>query len=861
MTKPLVIVESPAKARTLKGLLGSEYNVEACVGHVRDLPGNASEIPATHKKKKWARIAVDVENDFKPLYVLTSRGREQVKKLKSYLKDASMLYLATDEDREGEAIAWHLMEVLKPSVPVQRLVFHEITARAIKESLSKTRDLNMDLVHAQETRRIVDRLYGYNVSPVLWKKVSPGLSAGRVQSVAVRLVVEKERARMAFRGSQWWTLSASFEAKDTSYDGNLVEVDGTRVVTAKDFDANTGALKKSISTPVQRYDGEQIEDLRASLQGAPSKVAKLQSRPFRERPPAPFTTSTLQQEANRKFRWPASRTMKSAQRLYENGWITYMRTDSTHLSPEAIASARTVIKNKYGVAPLPSEPRNYKTKAKGAQEAHEAIRPAGDVFRTAAECAKEMPDDARLYELIWKRTIASQMRDAEGIRVVLDTMITADSGTTALFRSVGKTYPTPGFRLVYVESSDESGDAESGERILPAVSEQESVTNKKVVGLRRETHPPARLTEASLVRDLEARGIGRPSTYASIIETIQNRKYVFRKGTTMIPTWTAFAVTQLLEKHFQKLVDYEFTARLEDGLDSIALGEKDRVKYLSAFYIGPEAAKSKTLGLTDLIDEAQKTVDSRAVCSIVIGESDGHPVVARVGRYGPYIEHNGSTGSIPPELPPDELKPDTALSIIKAKETEPAVLGQDPESGEDITLRKGRFGAFVQLGDNGKSSKRATLLKNMEPSQLTLEEALQLLSLPRELGEDKTGKMVIAMNGRYGPFIKAGDESRSIPETVSVLTITIEEAQVLLDSPVSKKRANQVLSVLGKDSENREIQIKNGRFGTYLTDGETNVTLAKQADPSSIDLETALGMIAEKRAKPSSKRKRKGRKS
>jgi len=537
-----------------------------------------------------------------------------------------------------------------------------------------------------------------------------------------------------------------------------------------------------------------------------------------------------------------------------------MRTDSTHLSPEAISSSRKVIQQTYGAAPLPASPRIYKTTAKGAQEAHEAIRPAGDAFRTVAECAREMPDDHRLYELIWKRTIASQMSDAEGVRVVLDTQIESTAGTKALFRSVGKTYPTPGFRLVYVESNDDTADADSGERILPGVKQGDGVSNKKVVSARRETHPPARLTEASLVRDLEARGIGRPSTYASIIETIQNRKYVFRKGTTMIPTWTAFAVTQLLEKHFEQLVDYEFTARLETGLDSIALGKKDRVKYLSSFYEGPEVKKDSSFGLTELIDEAQKTVDSRAVCSITIGEIDGHPVVARVGRYGPYIEHNGSTGSIPPDLPPDELKPDTALSIIKAKDTEPTVIGEDPESGDKITLRLGRFGAFVQLGDNGKPSNRETLLKGMEANQLTLEVALKLLSLPRDLGKDKLDNPIIAMNGRYGPFIKAGEESRSIPEGISVLDITVEQAQKLLDEPVTKKRSNQVLSVLGKDANGREIQIKSGRFGTYLTDGETNVTLRKQSDPASMDLETAAGLIADKRANPGTKTKRGARK-
>ncbi|MCB9743875.1 MAG: type I DNA topoisomerase [Alphaproteobacteria bacterium] len=857
MGKPLVIVESPAKARTIAKYLGSGYEVAASVGHVRDLPESAADIPKKYKGEKWARTAVDVEHGYAPLYVLTSRGREQVKELKRLLSDAPELYLATDEDREGEAIAWHLTEVLKPTVPTKRLVFHEITERAIKESLSNARELNLDLVHAQETRRIIDRLYGYNVSPVLWKKIRPRLSAGRVQSVAVRMVVERERARMRFVPSIWWDIDADFVSESGAYNARMVELDGKRLAAGRDFEPDSGALKDSSVGKVTVLDGVQAEALRAAIQGRAGAVTDVQRRPFTEKPAPPFTTSTLQQEANRKLRWSARRTMSAAQRLYENGWITYMRTDSVNLSPEALAATRGLIKRHYGNEYVPDKPRVYKTSTKGAQEAHEAIRPAGDQFKSIAEAKRELgSDEAKLYELIWKRTVACQMKNAEGMRVSVETLVESAAGAKALFRATGKTYTFVGFRRVYVEGADDpEAELADQDKLLPPLSKGDVSTAQSLSAQEHSTNPPARLTDATLVKELESEGIGRPSTYASIIETIQSRGYVFKKGTSLVPTWTAFAVTRLLEEHFTGLIDYRFTAQMEDGLDRIAMGSHEPVAYLDAFYKG----EGEGQGLTDLVGKAEDKADPREVCSIPIGEHRGHPLVARVGRYGPYLEHDGQTRSLPEDLPPDELDQAKAIDFIENQPEGPQVLGKDPETGLEVALHVGRFGPYVQLGEQEKGSKkkpkRSSLLKNMTVEDLDLDLALQLLSLPRELGETEEGEVVRAYNGRYGPYIKAGKESRSIPPTISLLEITLAQAKELLAQP-ARRRGSEPLAELGEDAEGRKIVVKSGRFGPYVTDGEVNATLPRGSEPGELTKEQALELLAKKHANPNTKKRK-----
>jgi len=844
--KPLVIVESPAKARTISKFLGSGFHVEASIGHVRDLPASADDIPKSHRGKPWARTAVDVQNDFKPLYVLTQRGREQIKKLKTMLRDASVLYLATDEDREGEAIAWHLTEALKPKVPIQRLVFHEITKSAITRSLQSARPIDMNLVEAQEARRIVDRLFGYNVSPVLWKKVKPRLSAGRVQSVAVRLVVERERERMRFVSSGWWDLTAGFKAAE-AFAGTLVEVDGTRLATGRDFEPTTGKLKTAKAIVL---DEAGAEALATALRGGTAKVLRVQRRPFREKPAAPFTTSKLQQEANRKFRWAAKRTMSVAQRLYENGWITYMRTDSTTLSPEALNAARTLIKSAYGAAFLPAKPRVYATKSKGAQEAHEAIRPAGESFKSVDDCARALgADEARLYGLIWNRTVASQMTDATGERVSVDTEANRQ-GRTGLFRTRGKTYDFQGFRAVYVRERNVRDE----ENELPKLADGQVVSVESVHTKGHTTSPPSRLNEASLVQRLEELGIGRPSTYASIIETIQSRGYVFKKGTALIPTFTAFATTRLLEDHFNSLVDYDFTATLESGLDQIAAGTGQRLALLHAFYGG----QGDRTGLLQLIAAAEKSADPRDICSIPIGTHDDGAVVARVGRYGPYLEHAGTTRSLPEDMPPDELTLAKAIEIIETVPDGPTALGQDPDNGDEITLHIGRFGPYVQRGEAvGKvKPKRESLLPGMEPDAVGLAMALQLLALPREVGKDADGNVIQAFNGRYGPYIKCNGESRSIPAEKGLLTLTEAEALALLATKPRRSRTPTVLKELGVEND-KKIQVKSGRWGPYVTDGETNATLKKGTDPETLTLEEASTLLAAKRAKgPAKKRTR-----
>jgi DNA topoisomerase-1 len=857
MGKPLVIVESPAKARTIGRYLGDQYEVQACIGHVRDLPESAAQIPAAMRGEPWARLGVNVDDNFKPLYVLTQRGKESVRNLKAALKDAPALYLATDEDREGEAIAWHLVQALKPKVPVHRLVFHEITESAIRAALASPRELDLDLVRAQETRRIIDRLYGYDVSPVLWRKVKPKLSAGRVQSVAVRLVVERERKRMAFVSAHWWGLTASFSAELGDYEGQLRTINGTRSAVGRDFDPNTGALKSGAGAKIlQEAEAKALE---AAIQGAQGRVLSVEDKGFTERPAPPFTTATLQQEANRKLKWSAKRTMSVAQKLYENGWISYMRTDSTSLSNQALTAARTLIQKEYGDDYLPDSPRRYTTKSQGAQEAHEAIRPAGERFQTLKECAAARPtEEARLYELIWKRTVACQMEDATGMRRTLDTEV-----KNAVFRSKGKVYTFAGFRLAYVADKDEPASLQEKEVVLPNVAQGDPSKVESVEAKGHETQPPARLNDATLIKELESRGIGRPSTYASIIDTIEKRDYIFKRSTALVPTWTAFAVTKLMETFFSELVDYDFTAQLEGGLDAVASGDRDPQDYLTSFYRG----SSSWEGLTKLISATQEAADPKEVCTFALGEKDGKIVAARVGKYGPYVEFDGQTRSLPEGLAPDELSLEKALELIQSEKDGPRVLGTDSASGLEVSVLVGRFGPYVQLGEMVKGSKakpkRASLIKGMDPDAIDFDTAIALLSLPRSIGPglDGTGE-VLAFDGRYGPYIKCGDETRSMAPSMSPLTITLEEAHTLLKTPSTKSKGTQVIKRLGEDEEGRQIELKSGRYGPFVTDGKSNATLPKGTATDSVTLELANELLERKRAAPKRKkttrRKKKG---
>ena len=847
MSKRLVIVESPAKAKTIGKYLGAGFHVEASVGHIRDLPTKASELPKSAKGKPWSRLAVDTTNDYKPVYVLTKRGREQVKKLKELLKEAPELLLATDEDREGEAIAWHLVEALKPKVPVRRLVFHEITKKAIQDSLTNSRTIDMDLVRAQETRRVLDRLYGYDLSELLWKKVKRGLSAGRVQSPAVRLVVQRERERMAFNAADYWALKAQIQVDEGSFGADVVQLDGKRIALGRDFDPATGKLKDSIANKVALLDEDAAKTLATAIQNGRANISDVQTKAFKESPFPPFTTSKLQQDANRRFKWPARRTMSAAQRLYENGWITYMRTDSVNLSTEAVNAARNLVTKTWGADYLPASPRIYASKSKGAQEAHEAIRPAGETWKDPKTCTLG-DDEKRLYELIWKRAVACQMSDAKGERVTVDTLVNTADGREALLRARGKTYTFPGFRVAFVgaQAQDEGEDA-----IFPPLKKDMDAKADQVDATGKTTQPPARLSEATLVQRLEELGIGRPSTYAAIIETIQARGYVFKKGTAMIPTWSAFAVTRLMEDHFETLADYAFTARLEDGLDHIASGSLKRERYLDDFYNG------NTDGLTPLIKAALEDAKPQEICSIPIGESDGEAVVARVGRYGPYLQKGETTQSLDESLAPDEVTLEKALELLATAKDGPKVLGADPD-GTEVTLHNGRYGWYVQLGEPvGKTKpKRESLLTGMDPETLNLEQALALLSLPRNLGQDDEGNDILVFNGRYGPYVKCNGVNRSLPKDKGIFDLTKDEAVTLLSSK-PQRRGQATLKDLGKDSEGRAIVLKSGRYGPYVTDGEYNATVRKGTDPESLSLDDAVALLKEKRAKgPPKKKKR-----
>lgn len=852
MPKTLVVVESPTKARTIGRILRARGNgevvVEASMGHVRDLPRSAAEIPARYKSEPWARLGVNVDAGFQPIYIVPKERRETINKLKRLLADADELYLATDEDREGESIAWHLTQVLKPSVPIRRMVFHEITEEAIREAFEHPRDIDERLVDAQEARRILDRLYGYEVSPVLWKKVASGLSAGRVQSVAVRIVVERERERMAFRSASYWDVEGVFRkpGDDTTFGASLVAVDGARVATGRDF-SSTGELA---NPDVVALDEAEAAALAEALAASEFSVRSVERKPYRRSPSAPFRTSTLQQEAGRKLRWGSARTMSVAQRLYEQGYITYMRTDSVTLSEQAIAAARAEIARLYGPEYVPDRPRVYASKVKSAQEAHEAIRPAGESWRTPAQVEAELgPDEAKLYELIWKRTVASQMPDATGETVTVRLGAVAADGRDAEFQASGRVVRFPGFLRVYVESSDED-EADEEERLLPDLAEGDPVEVEELRPSGHETKPPRRFTEASLVQRLEELGVGRPSTYAQIMSTIQDRGYVWKKNGYLVPSFTAFAVVTLLEEHFPRLVDYAFTARMEDDLDRIAAGEEERTPWLARFYLGAE-------GLREQVSSKLEEIDARRVNSIPVGEDpEGRPIVVRVGRYGPFLERDGDRASVPDDLPPDELTVPKALELLEEQGKGDRILGTDPETGLVVLARTGRYGPYVQLGegDEGGKPKRASLLKGMTIDDVSLDDALRLLSLPRRIGVDpETGEEVLAFNGRYGPYIQRGDERRSLDSEDRLFTIGLEEALELLRQPPKRRgRARNAgpLRELGADpTTGKPVTVRSGRYGPYVTDGEVNASLRKGDDPETITLERAAELLAERRAR------------
>ena len=905
----LVIVESPTKARKIASYLGSDYIVESSRGHIRDLPRNAADVPAKYKSEPWARLGVNVEQNFEPLYIISPEKKSTVKELKDLLKDVDELYLATDGDREGEAIAWHLLETLKPQIPVKRMVFHEITEPAIRAAAEDPRDLDNDLVDAQETRRILDRLYGYEVSPVLWKKVAPKLSAGRVQSVATRIIVQRERERMAFRSASYWDVTAQLDASVSDpqasppvFAAKLSTVDGRRVATGRDFDSR-GVVKKPDEVLV--LDESDANALVAGLRNVQLTVTSVEQKPYTRRPYAPFMTSTLQQEAGRKLRFSAERTMSIAQRLYENGYITYMRTDSTTLSQSAITAARNQARQLYGEEYLHPSPRQYTRKVKNAQEAHEAIRPAGDVFATPGQLHSQLDtDEFRLYELIWQRTVASQMADARGTTLSLRISGQAADGRQVVFNASGRTITFPGFLKAYVESIDEQagGEADDAESRLPRLEQGQRVDAKELTADGHTTSPPARYTEASLIKALEELGIGRPSTYSSIIKTIQDRGYVHKKGSALVPSWVAFAVIGLLEQHFSRLVDYGFTAAMEDELDEIAAGNEQRTNWLKNFYFGGdhgvEDSIARSGGLKKLVGVNLEEIDAREVNSIKLFDDDqGRPIYVRVGKNGAYLERmvTGEDGQPTPqranlkdELTPDELTLELAEKLF-ATPQEGRLLGIDPETGHEIVVKDGRYGPYVtevlptppesEGGEDGsagtpaKKGKKPTgpkprtgsLLRSMDIETVTLEDALKLLSLPRVVGVDpNTGEEITAQNGRYGPYLKRGTDSRSLATEEQLFDITLEEALKIYAEP--KRRGGQRASApplreLGNDpATGKPMVIKDGRFGPYVTDGETNASLRKGDDVLSITDERAAELLADRRARGPVKRKKAAKK-
>jgi len=898
----LVIVESPTKARKIAGYLGSNYIVESSRGHIRDLPRAAADVPAKYKTEPWARLGVNVDADFEPLYIVSPEKKSTVAELKELLKGVDELYLATDGDREGEAIAWHLLETLKPRIPVKRMVFHEITESAIRAAADDPRDLDIDLVDAQETRRILDRLYGYEVSPVLWKKVAPKLSAGRVQSVATRIIVQRERERMAFRSAGYWDVTAELDASVSDaqatppkFTAKLNSVDGKRVASGRDFDS-LGGLRKPDEVLV--LTEQAASALAGGLRGAQLSVASVEQKPYTRRPYAPFMTSTLQQEAGRKLRFSSERTMSIAQRLYENGYITYMRTDSTTLSETAVNAARNQARQLYGEEYVHPTARQYTRKVKNAQEAHEAIRPSGDVFQTPGQLHSALDNDEfRLYELIWQRTVASQMADARGTTLSLRIAGAATSGEQVVFSSSGRTITFAGFLKAYVESLDEQagGEADDAESRLPNLTQGQRVDASDLTADGHTTSPPARYTEASLIKSLEELGIGRPSTYSSIIKTIQDRGYVHKKGSALVPSWVAFAVIGLLEQHFGRLVDYDFTAAMEDELDQIASGNERRTNWLNNFYFGGDHGVDGSIaragGLKKLVGGNLEEIDARVVNSIKLFEDDqGRIINVRVGRNGPYLERMivGEDGEPTPqranlkdELTPDELTLELAEKLFSTPQ-EGRSLGVDPESGHEIVAKDGRYGPYVtevlpepivppedpgaapakkaKKPPPGPKPRTGSLLQSMDLETITLDDALKLLSLPRVVGVDPSNnEEITAQNGRYGPYLKRGTDSRSLANEEQMFTITLEEALKIYSEPKRRGRqgaATPPLRELGNDPvSEKPMVIKDGRFGPYVTDGETNASLRKGDDVMSITDGRASELLADRRARGPVKKK------
>ena len=863
--KKLVIVESPAKARKIGDYLGDGFIVEASVGHIRDLPQRAADIPKDVKKLAWSKEGVDIENDFAPLYVINPDKKAKVAELKELMKGADELLLATDEDREGEAIAWHLVEVLEPKIPIKRMVFNEITKEAIQAAVENTRDLDYNLIDAQETRRVLDRLYGYRLSPVLWKKVMPRISAGRVQSVATKLIVEKERERMAFISSSWWDLNATCELGFTA---RLLSVEGKKVASTSDFGAD-GAVKEKSLENILLLDEKSAHALVDSLKSTPLTVKSMEESPRTERPKPPFTTSTMQQDAGSRLGWGAQITMRVAQRLYENGYITYMRTDSINLSAQAINAARNAAKALYGADHVADAPRVYQGKSKNAQEAHEAIRPAGDAFKTPGELAPELSrDEFALYDLIWKRTVASQMADAKKMQMRVDFDATTSDKKATIFRANGSVITFPGFLAAYDDIVDENAkvDEEASDKRLPAMTVGQSIKVSEYNCEGHDTKPPARYTEPTLVKKLEELGIGRPSTFASIIQTIQDRGYVYKRGRALVPTFLAFSVTGLLETHFTKLVDYDFTASMEEDLDKIAAGEAGRVDWLRDFYYGVDGQP----GLNELSLDLGG-IDARATNTMNLSDT----IEIRVGRYGAYLQENipdqdRKLANIPEELAPDELTLAKAIDLLAAPSGE-RELGTDPKTGLEVIAKSGRFGPYitevfpeepVELDDKGEPKKKrkkkdapkpktASLLSTMTLDTITIDDALKLLSLPRILGTNSAGEDITIQNGRYGPYLKAGADSRTLTSEDQLFSLSLDEALEIYSKPKERRRgvAKPPLKELGKDpATEKEVIVKDGRFGMYVTDGETNATLRRGDTLEALTIERALELLAGRRA-------------
>lgn len=865
-TKKLVIVESPSKVRNISSYLGNDYVVQSSVGHIRDLPRSASHIPARYKSEPWSRLGVNVDDDFSPLYVVSPDRKKTVTELKNLIKDADELLLATDGDREGEAIAWHLLEILNPKIPYKRMVFNEITKPAILAAAENPRDIDLSLVDAQETRRILDRLYGYEVSPVLWKKIMPKLSAGRVQSVATRIIVDREKERMAFTSAEYWDLSAVMNPQSgVGFSARLQNINGKRVATGKDF----GADGNQSSTQAVVCDKHYAEKLAQDLIDKEFTVSSVENKPYTRKPYAPFITSTLQQEASRKLRFSSEQTMRTAQRLYENGFITYMRTDSTNLSQTALQAARDQVTEIYGAQLLSPKPRTYSNKVKNAQEAHEAIRPAGDHFTLPAALSSRLSvDEFKLYELIWQRTIASQMADAKGNTLSLKLQATTDEHEV-IFGASGRTITFPGFLSAYVETVDDlaGGQADDEEKRLPELTVGQKLIAHPVTPEEHHTNPPPRYTEASLIKRMEELGIGRPSTYTSILGTIQARGYAHKKGSALVPSWVAFSVVELLENYFGSLVDYGFTAAMENDLDDIANGTKQRTQWLKDFYFGIDDSAEHLDGLKKTIDINLESIDPRLINSIHLFDDDqGRPIYVRVGRFGPYLEktikENGEEttqrANLPEHITPDELTLQVAEKLFAIPQ-EGRVLGIDPQTGLQVAVKEGRFSSYIteiipEDAPEDKKPRTASLFKSMDPTTVSLDEALELLHLPRIIGEDpQSHEEITAQNGRYGPYLKKGSDSRSLPTEESIFTTSLDEALAIFAQPKTRGRSAATtapLRELGIDkATDLQMLVKDGRFGPYVTDGKVNASLRKGDTPENITDDRAMELLAERRLK------------